>query len=128
MRTSKEHLTSLVITVGFLALLLPATAAACAPARGLAAVYPISPVPVRRRKRLYRRNKPSRCFSLVFPPIKSRISRIEMESIQVTPSLERDLRKLGATDHLIQLLKKLETSPPLLNPRPRPGRRIFPRY
>ena len=47
---------------------------------------------------------------------------------KVTPSLERDLRKAGATESLIQLLKKLGTGPAPVKPLPPPAPRIFPRY
>ena len=47
---------------------------------------------------------------------------------KVTPALERDLRKAGATESLIQLLKKLGNGPAPRSPLPRPAPRIFPRY
>ena len=44
---------------------------------------------------------------------------------KVTPALERDLRKAGATESLIQLLKKLSNAPAPRQPLPRPAPRIF---
>jgi tetratricopeptide (TPR) repeat protein len=112
MRSFKGHLTSLAITVVSLALLIPARGAACAlggrPGIG-SSLLPASneeksaPLSQEQTLNMLQAGVPSRQIEA--------FARQDGIDFKVTPALERDLRKAGATEGLIQLLKKLGNGP-----------------
>jgi tetratricopeptide (TPR) repeat protein len=112
MRSSTGQPTSLAITAVALALLIPAQAARCAlagrPAAGPSLLLGSSeeksaPLSQEQTLKMLQAGVPTRQIEA--------FARRDGVDFKVTPALERDLRKAGATEGLIQLLKKIGNGP-----------------
>ena len=112
MRSSTGQLISLAIAAVWLALLIPAEGAAGALAGRPGAGPSFLPQSSEEKSAPLSQEQTLKMLQAGVPSRKiEEFARQDGVDFKVTPALERDLRKAGATESLIQVLKKLGNSP-----------------
>jgi tetratricopeptide (TPR) repeat protein len=117
MRSSTGQLTSLAITAVALAFLIPAQGARCALAGRPGAGPSLLPASSEEKSAPLSQEQTLKMLQAGVPSQQiEAFARKDGVDFKVTPALERDLRKAGATERLIQLLKKLGNEPASAQP------------